>query len=145
MKINEHDLHGTSIITLLNDIAKLFNNITKNEVAAHNINVSYANLLFYFSFYESLTQLDLVKLTHLKAPSISVTIQKMETDNIIYRKVNPNDMRQFNICLTDKGKQLSKNIFSILKVQNEKCMQGITEEEMRITKNTLNKILQNLI
>lgn len=143
--IKDRSLDDATVVMLAHDISRLFHNQMRNELSKQNINHSYHRLLFHLSNNDSLTQLDLVKFTHLKAPSISVTLQKMEYDGLITRETNPSDMRQVIIRITDKGRQLNETVRTILQEQDKMCMDGITDEEIGAAKKVLDKMIHNLI
>ncbi len=52
------------------------------------------------------TQLELVNATGLKAPTVSVTLQKMEKEGYITRNRDQNDLRATRVFLSDKGRGL---------------------------------------
>ena len=52
-----------------------------------------------------MTQLELVNLTQLKAPTISITLRNMEREGIVRREKNDVDRRETHVYITEKGSE----------------------------------------
>lgn len=141
----KYNIEKPTAIMMINETSKLFGDRMRRETANHGINGRYRPVLMHLSKNEGITQLDLVNMTHLTAPSLSVTLQKMESEGLIRREVDSRDMRQIKLYLTDDGKILDKKLRCIAKEFDALCMSGISEEEVRITKECLKKIIENML
>ena len=62
-------------------------------------------ILFTLAHDDGLTQLQLVKLTHLTAPSVSAALVKLENDDLVKRVTDTKDLRQIRVYLTEKGRE----------------------------------------
>lgn len=91
------------------------------------------------------TQLDLVNATHLKAPTISVALQKLEHDGIVYRRPDEYDLRATRVFLTEKGRELDNRIRKRIMEEEALAMVNLTEAECETLMKLLGKIKQNLI
>ena len=91
------------------------------------------------------TQLDLVNATHLKAPTISVALQKLEHDGIVLRRPDEYDLRATRVFLTDKGRELDNKIRRRIMEEESLATVNLTEEECDTLIKLLGKIKQNLI
>lgn len=141
-KDNQRD---ESVIMLVNSVSRLFRNNVRSEMRKKGLNESYHPILVHLSKNDGLTQQDLVSKTHLTAPSISVTLQKMEADGLIIRETDLNDKRKTIIRLTEKGFQLDEYHRDVFRGQDEECMKNISENEREIIRRGLEKIRENLI
>jgi DNA-binding MarR family transcriptional regulator len=83
------------------------------------------------------TQLDLANATHLKAPTISVALQKLEKEGFVYRRPDEYDLRATRVFLTEKGRSLDDSIRKSIVEEEAIVTAGLTDEE----KETLAKIL----
>ena len=130
---------------LFNDISRLFDGRVRHETERAGFPQGYRRIVFHLSHNESLTLNELVKLTHMKAPSISVQLQKMEQEKLITKTADEKDLRKSYISLTEKGRECEK--FFISKCQEtEKIMfENFTEKEMEMLKGFLKRITNNLI
>lgn len=134
-----------STMMLVNDVSKLFHDRMRNETSKRGINSSYRPILFHLSRNDGMTQLEIVKATHHKAPSISVMLQKMEAEGLIRREADKKDMRQVRIYLTEEGRLVNEQIRSLAHSVDEYCMEGITEDEIAVAKECLIKMREKLL
>ena len=91
------------------------------------------------------TQLDLVNATHLKAPTISVALQKLEHEGIVHRRPDEYDLRATRVFLTEKGRELDNKIRKRVTEEEALAMVNLTDAECETLMKLLGKIKQNLI
>ncbi len=130
----------------IHDAAKLYRDRMRRLSEQDGLPSSYRMLIFHLVRMEpGVTQLDLVKATHLKPPTVSVTLQKMERDGLVTRRSNENDLRQTLVYLTDKGKAIDDRI----RVMHNECdtaaLEGLTDDEIETLSLLLNKVIDNLL
>lgn len=130
---------------LLNDVTRMFNNIVRNEQDKFNLQPSYRHILFHLAHEDGCTQLQLVGKTRLKAPTISITLQKMEAEGYVERKNNKDDLRQSLVFLTEKGREYQERMFEKILEIDGKVMTGITPEESDILCDILKRMIDNII
>ena len=94
---------------------------------------------------DNVTQLDLVKATHLKAPTVSVSLQKMERDGLVTRKQDQEDLRAIRVFLTDKGREIDTQILKKIHEQDKDAISCLTAEELDSLKLILKKIRRHLV
>lgn len=129
---------------LMGDISRLFDARVRRETERLGFPQGYRRIVFHLSHNDMLTQNELTKLTHMKAPSISVQLQKMEADGLIKRKVDKNDLRKSYIMLTDKGRDCEKLFISKCDETEKVMFEGFSEEELSSLKEVLKRITKNL-
>ncbi len=94
---------------------------------------------------DGVNQLDLVKATHLRAPTVSVILKKMEAEGIVERKNDPKDLRAVRVYLTDRGRDLDrKTIARILEI-DEVALRGLSEEEIAVLMRLLPRLRDHLL
>ena len=103
------------------------------------------DMLFHLSRRDGRTQLDLVKATHLKAPTVSVALQKLEKDGYVTRRTDEYDMRATRVFLTDKGRELDERIRKRVRTEEELAMSNLTESECETLVRLLGKIKKNIL
>lgn len=141
-KINNED---KTLIMLINDVHHLFKHKSTEKAELIGISPAVNSVLFHLGRTEYLTQIDLVNKTHLRPSSISVTLQKMESDGLITREINPHDQRYIIVKITEKGRILERKIASTIRNLDLEITNEITEEEKEITKNAIIKIINKLM
>ncbi len=91
-----------------------------------------------------MTQLELVKITNLKAPTISITLRNMEREGIVRREKNDNDRRETHVFITDKGKKMYAKVLTALDKAEKTMLKGVNEKELKALRSTLEKMSENL-
>ena len=76
--------------------------------------------------------------------SISVSIKRMEKAGFVTKKRNKKDARIIELQLTDKGNAVPEHIRSKMAIENEKLTRGMTQEEIHLLSNLLDKGIKNL-
>lgn len=128
----------------INELSKLFGDIMRREQDSANLQNSYRNLLFHLVRQDGCTQLHLAKMTHLKAPTVSVTLQKMERDGYVARVSDENDLRQTLVYLTPKGREYNDKMHRKIFEIEDTVMAAITPEETAQVTAILKKMRQNI-
>ena len=131
---------------MVNEISRLFSDwMRRTRVDPMQAQQSCRMLLRSLGHMEGCTQLDLVRETHLKPPTVSVTLKKLEENGYVERKTDENDLRAVRVTLTDKGRAFNESSMSRCKMADEIFMQGITDEEKEILLRTLTKMRNNML
>lgn len=131
-------------ISAVNEASYLFGEYVCRELEKIGMRYSYRHILKPLIDNNSLTQLELVKITGLKAPTISITLRNMERDGIVSRKKNETDRRETHVAITDKGKKMYKKVLEVLAKAEQKMLEGLTEKELKALRGTLGKMSGNL-
>ena len=129
----------------INEVSKLFRDIINREVEKLGIANSYRQLLFHLSRRDGVNQLDLVRGTHLKAPTVSVTLKSMERDGLVIRKTDENDARVVRVYLTEKGRTEDDKIRDIHHALDAHMAENISQEELDALISVLTKMRDNMI
>lgn len=130
----------------IHDAAKLYHDRMRRLSELDGFPSSYRMLLFNLAKMKpGVTQLDLVKATHLKPPTVSVTLQKMERDGLVIRRDNEKDLRETFVYLTDKGKEIDARVRAIHEEGDRLALENLSDEEIETLSSLLNKVIDNLI
>ncbi|MGJ9385315.1 MarR family winged helix-turn-helix transcriptional regulator [Salipaludibacillus sp. CF4.18] len=89
---------------------------------------------------DGLSQLELAERTGKDQASMSRLIQNMLNRELIYRRKDPVDARCKRIFLTENGKEQQERLMDLVNDTLEKATEGITEEDVAITKHVLKNI-----
>lgn len=91
-----------------------------------------------------MTQLDLVRLTRLKPPSVSVLLRRMEDEGYIARKPDKSDRRVMRVQLTEKGRAFDREHLLRLSTNDHLAMKGFSPEEEATLEALLTRVRDNL-
>ena len=131
-------------IECVNEASYLFGAYVCSELDKIGMRYSYRHVLKPLVDNESLNQLELVKLTNLKAPTISITLRNMEHDGIVRREKNDDDRRETHVYITEKGKKMYAKVLAALDKAEETMLRGVSEKELKILRDTLSKLSGNI-
>ena len=129
----------------INHISKIFACHMRKTADERGVPAGYRSILFHLSLNPGgLSPLELAKKTHVTAPTVSVTLQKMERDGYTYRVASDTDQRSFKVYLTEKGKQIEDGNKTVAQDFDEKAIHNMTQEEIDTLLSLLGKIRSNL-
>ena len=137
-------INANETISLLNDVSYLFGEYVCRELEKIGMRYSYRHVLKPLMENDSLTQLELVNITKLKAPTISITLRNMEREGIVSRQKSDDDRRETHVAITDKGKKMYKKVLDALARAEKITLEGLTERELKAMRTTMNKMCKNL-
>ena len=131
---------------LVNDISRLTVAKLRRECERCGMRQGYRRIIFHLANGDDGgTQQDLVRHTKLSAPTISVSLARMESEGLVRRRPDENDLRVIRVTLTEKGKQLDRRVRELFGEIEDDIAGDLTEEELAAFKSTLLKIRQRLI
>ena len=102
-------------------------------------------VLAFLATGDGTTQLELVRSTHLKAPTISLILKKMEDEGIVRREADKNDGRAVRVFLTEHGKSIDREHIKLIKTIDARALSGLSDEECNTLMQLLTKVRNNLI
>lgn len=130
---------------MTNEVSKLFRDIINREVEKLGVQNGYRQLLFHLSRMDGVSQLELARATHLKAPTVSVTLKGMEADGLVVRRGDENDARVIHVYLTEKGRKTDVKIREIHHMLDSRMTEGIPQSELDALVATLTKLRDNML
>lgn len=131
---------------LVNEIARLFNARMRMYDLEGVMSQDSARLIMRALIRgDGCSQLELVKQTHLKAPTVSVTLRRMEEEGLVERRQNELDMRAVRVFLTEKGKAHNREIRERLNALDEELMKGFDEDEVESLRQMLERMRDNIL
>ncbi len=134
-------------IKFCNEIARLFRHRLRENDHREGVMSQQGThlILAMLAVQDGINQLELVRATHLRAPTVSVILKNMEAEGLVERRSNPEDLRSVKVYLTQQGRLLDcENIQRIQTIEGI-ALKGLTEEEQRSLMALLPKIRDNLL
>ncbi|MCH5206960.1 MAG: MarR family transcriptional regulator [Oscillospiraceae bacterium] len=135
---------GNAPIESVNEASFLFGEMVRREMEKIGMRCSYRHVLKPLVENASLTQLELVKITNLKAPTISITLRNMEREGIVKREKNDSDRRETHVAITDKGKKMYTKLLAAIEKAEQVMLKGLSEKELKSVAAALDKMSANL-
>ena len=94
---------------------------------------------------DGVSQLHLCAQTHLKAPTVSITLRRMEEEGLVQRRQDLMDQRVTNVYLTESGKAHNRRVWERLTDLENTMMQGFSEEEVALLGRLLERMRDNIL
>lgn len=133
-----------SVHMLIGDIARHTGKALSDESDSLGIAIGYRAILFNLGINDGITQLELSRLTGLKPPTVSVSLQKMEAEGLVTRIDDKDDLRKTIVSLTDKGRDLCQKVGSVLIECETVVTEALDTDELETLKSLLLKIRKNI-
>lgn len=145
-RLMEEYLKKPQPMMLIHEIARLMGDKIRQSSGDRPVGQRSGRLIMMeLSREDGRTQLDLVKATHLKAPTVSVALQKLEAEGYVMRKQDENDLRAMRVYLTDVGRAMEDGLRMRIIEEETAASSVLTEEERETLCALLMKIRGNIL
>ena len=126
----------------ISEVSRVSHKLMRSDSEKLGYNQTYRLIIFYLTHKnDGATQAEIVEYSKLSKPTISLTLQKMESEGLIYRKQDDVDLRNVRVFLTEEGRKTEKVFLQIGEDVENKVFSVLNEEE----KEELNRILDKLL
>ncbi len=133
-------------MSVIGEISRLMNaRLLAGENKNSLLQKSSRLIMIELAINEGVTQLDLVKSTHLKAPTVSVTLQRLEKDRYIYRKTDSYDLRAVRVYLTEQGREFNRIVVERVRSEEDDILKCLSDTETKQLMKLLLKIRENMV
>ncbi len=132
----------THLLALIHDVSRITHDRLHSELP--ELQRSCRLIMMHLAHNDNVTQLDLVHATHLKPPTVSVSLQKMELNGLVSRRSDDNDLRVTRVSLTEKGCELDRSIIEKIQARERELEACLTEDEKATLIRLLEKLHKNL-
>lgn len=90
------------------------------------------------------TQVELGRRLHIKAPTVTVMLDKMERQGLVERRQDKQDKRKLRIYLTSEGTAITQRAHAVICGIFDTLMEGISAEELAAFRDIVDRMNQNL-
>lgn len=130
---------------LFNEVSRILKHRFRRERDSLGMKDGYRHIVYHLSHGDDgATQQTIVAHTHLSAPTVSVSLGRMERENIVRRVTDKNDQRSVHVHLTDKGWEMVSAIEKSCNDVERTFRDALTEEEFEQLGRILKKIRDSL-
>lgn len=91
------------------------------------------------------SQREIVGMTHLRPPTVSVILRSMEDEGLVELFKNPEDKRELRARLTQKGREIDRHGLEKIRQTDALALMGLDEDEQATLMTLLGKIRENLL
>lgn len=131
---------------LVNEIARLFHGRMRTyDLEGIMTQDSARQIMRRLACSDGCSQLELVRKTHLKAPTVSVTLRRLEEEGMVVRRTDEMDMRVMRVYLSEKGRAHNRAVWERLCNLDAELMRGFSEEETAALLQFLERMRDNIL
>ena len=130
---------------LINEISKLFHDHMRKQSEDLGVKNGYRQILRFLARADGVTQIEIAKYAHFKAPTISVTLKKMEEDGLVRRETDKTDLRQTRVYITEQGKALEQKLRAKIMECEDILAANVTKEEEALVLDILKRMRDNML
>lgn len=120
--------------------------LLKQEFAAAGIKgvkPAYLGVLWCLWQGDDVKVVDLGRCAGLEPSTMTGLLDRMERDGLVRRALDPADRRAQRIQLTHHGREIKDRVIDVLDRTLERALDGVSELELSVLKDTLRKVLAN--
>lgn len=134
------------VIALANLLTKIYEESCTNDTDNKYLNQRATRFIFaILSKKEGLTQNDIVRISHLKGATISVTLTSLENEGLIKRVPDKFDHRSYRIYLTEEGRAFNDKRKALIQNVEQVGKKNTTAREQREAIYVLKTYIENLL
>ena len=131
-------------ISLLGEISKQISVIAAEHAKMDKVPKSEKLILQCLMNTNGATQLDIVRFTGFKPPTISILMKKMEREGYITRKPDELDLRAMRVFITGEGRNVYFKAVQNVNAIEQKIFYRVTDDEKEALSEILKKIKSNI-
>lgn len=139
-----HDVPHDRMAHLVRDASRLLAKSLQNRLAEHKVSFGHWTFLRILWVQEGLTQRELSEEAGVMEPTTFTALKAMEANGLVERRHMNGNKRKLHVFLTDKGRQLRDVLTPLAENVNHVSLQGVSEADQKITRNTLLAMIDNL-
>jgi DNA-binding MarR family transcriptional regulator len=134
-------------VKLCNEISRLFRfRIRQTEGQEGVMSQQGAHLvLSVLAIHDGIHQREVVRLTHLRPPTVSVILQKMEAEGLVECRSDPKDQRARLVYLSEAGRLRDREHIAQIRALDAVALNGLSAEEIDTLMRILPRIRDNLL
>ncbi len=111
-----------------------------HKVVTLNLTATQAMVLSFLFDKDKVSSSELGSRTELDSATLTGILDRLEVAGIAQRKPNPTDRQAIQIRLTDKGKEIGKEVSRLMGLANAEFLGSINPSEEKELKCLLNKL-----
>lgn len=133
-------------LMVINDISHLFHGKMRSAETEGILSQNGARMILnILAHHEGLRQVDLARMMHMQAPTISILVKKMSAEGLLTNAMRMSDLRSSRLYLTDEGRECYEKTQRLLRSTEEIIMDGFSRSEVKELNALLDRMRNNLL
>jgi DNA-binding MarR family transcriptional regulator len=129
---------------LLIQVCRAHRNLAESRLKDIGLHAGQEGVLLHLAQHEGITPSELATELCVEAPTITKTVQRLQTAEWVTRYPDPQDGRVSRLALTDKGRDAIQPIQDIWNSIEATLLQGFTLTEQALARRLVMQMLENL-
>lgn len=125
---------------LLAHVSRLVVRRRRNKLASIGLHHAQGMILSQLWHNDGLSQLELARALHIRPPTASNTLQRMERDGWITRRRDETDQRIVRVYMTEKARSLHEELRDLFRDLNRELDLVLNQQEQKTLRQSLVKI-----
>lgn len=138
------DEHEPSVLSMLMKIDRRLAGKCISQMMEMGVYPGQIPVLVLLSRKDGLSQKEIADALRIKAPTVNISIQRLEKAGLLFRKADAKDHRISRIYLTEKGHQAKENGIEKMKANEKILLEGFSTAELCLLERFLEQILHNI-
>lgn len=138
------EMQGNSINSWLIRLIHNYSSMNFKKFTGLGIHPGQLPVLKLVSEREGISPRALADAIHIKPPTVTVTVQRLEKAGLVYKKADPVDQRVSRIYLTEKGKDIQKEIIHLIDENERILTRDFSGEELEQLRSFFERMVKNL-
>lgn len=130
---------------LLSQVIRLYQTRTFALCEGLGVHPGQIPLLFTLQRRDGVSQRELVGALFVRPPTVTVMIRRMAHSGLIERRIDPEDRRVTHIYLTERGRDVIKQLMETVHSVAADAFEGFTQEELDTLRGLFQKLKGNLM
>ena len=143
-QFNEENAENIRIYHFVEELVGSFKNFIVEDFDDEDITIVELPFLLRIRFSTEGTQKELVNLFKVSDGYTAKLLRRFELAGLIERIEDPSNRRRKLVKLTDKGIKRTDKILKYIDYWEDKALEGLDEEEIRVLKKALFKTVLNI-
>ena len=143
-QFNEENAENIRIYHFVEELVGSFKNFIEKDFKDDDISLVELPFLLRIRFSNEGTQKELVNLFKVSDGYTAKLLRRFELAGLIERIEDPSNRRRKLVRLTDKGIKRTDKILKYIDYWEDKALEGLDEEEIRVLKKALFKTVLNI-
>lgn len=136
-----HDVRTSSLGWMIQRISGQLDKAMEQRLSAHDLTLQQFAVLMTALEYDGLTQSEIGGHFGMPAYTISRAIDHLEKIDLLERRAHPTSRRSHTIHATDRGRDLSQSLFSIVRDVNAELTSSLSKQQVAEFRKLLEVLL----
>ncbi len=129
--------------TLIRGTTKNIKKHVNDRLKPYNLSEGHFEYFIHIYNHQGLNQKELAERMNLGKAGVTKAVQRLMSEDLIYRKIRESDQRNYGLYITEKGQGYVKLFHEISDELSTAVLNNFTDEELELLFKLMNKLYKN--